>query len=267
MIVDTHLHVIDPARYPLPATPTGYRPQPDDVADAAMLLRTLDDAGVNAAVLVQASGWGDDNRWVVETCALRPGLLRGMIGVAPGRPAPDLARPDIAGLRLNAIDGGAGDGTKAELERLLGLAGDHGKVAQLLATPELLAAAAPLLKAAPCAVLLDHLAGLWGPFARNEAAVATVLDLAAAEHIHLKLSAPFRATPGDWGVATALARRLLDAFGPERCVWGSDWPFIKLRDPSRPTYAAALAWGREVAGDAADAVFGTTPVRLFGFAA
>ena len=32
---------------------------------------------------------------------------------------------------------------------------------------------------------------------------------------------------------------IVDAFGVERCVWGSDWPYINT--PRRPTYAELLA--------------------------
>ena len=60
---------------------------------------------------------------------------------------------------------------------------------------------------------------------------------------------------------------LLDAFGPDRCVWGSDWPF--LRAPVRIDYGPLLALAGELVPDSQDRrrVLWDTPRREFGFAA
>jgi predicted TIM-barrel fold metal-dependent hydrolase len=66
--------------------------------------------------------------------------------------------------------------------------------------------------------------------------------------------------------AQVFARELLRVFGPDRCVWGSDWPF--LRAPQRMDYAPLLTLVQRLIPDA-DArrrVLWTTPRTLFGFA-
>jgi hypothetical protein len=62
------------------------------------------------------------------------------------------------------------------------------------------------------------------------------------------------------------AARLLDAYGPEHCVWGSDWPF--LRAPERIDYGTLLTLLEHLIPDpgARRAVLWETPRRLFGFA-
>ena len=58
---------------------------------------------------------------------------------------------------------------------------------------------------------------------------------------------------------------LLGAFGIERCVWGSDWPFLDV--PSPPDYASAMIslprWLRDPADRSQ--VLWRNPARLFGF--
>ncbi|MNP67958.1 4-sulfomuconolactone hydrolase [compost metagenome] len=59
---------------------------------------------------------------------------------------------------------------------------------------------------------------------------------------------------------------LLEAFGADACVWGSDWPFIRQR--SRVDYGPLLKLAERLMPDARlrQAVMWDTPRRLFGFA-
>ena len=58
---------------------------------------------------------------------------------------------------------------------------------------------------------------------------------------------------------------LLEAFTPDRCMWGSDWPF--LRAPERIDYGLVLALLERLIPDPGDRrkVLWDTPMRLFGF--
>ena len=83
----------------------------------------------------------------------------------------------------------------------------------------------------------------------------------------MKLSAPFRLAPppSGYGAIDAFAESLLSAFGIEGCVWGSDWPFLDVRD--RISYADLPATLGRWLPDATDRrrILWTNPVRLFGF--
>ena len=58
----------------------------------------------------------------------------------------------------------------------------------------------------------------------------------------------------------------IELFGAERCIWGSDWPFINV--PRKPRYADLVTpvarWFPD--RDACERVLGLNAKRLFGFA-
>jgi predicted TIM-barrel fold metal-dependent hydrolase len=65
--------------------------------------------------------------------------------------------------------------------------------------------------------------------------------------------------------ADRFVARLLAHGGPERLVWGSDWPF--LRSPRRVDYGPLLAQLVRWVPDAAQRrrILADTPAALFGF--
>ena len=75
---------------------------------------------------------------------------------------------------------------------------------------------------------------------------------------------------GLWTEATAVApvqvlerhaRWLLQCFGPQRCLWGSDWPVLELAGRYDAWLAAAQQW---VAPQDRQAVFDDTARRVYG---
>jgi len=58
---------------------------------------------------------------------------------------------------------------------------------------------------------------------------------------------------------------LLETFTPNRCVWGSDWPFLRM--PMRMDYGPVLTNLERWIADPSDRrqVLWDTPARLFGF--
>jgi len=83
----------------------------------------------------------------------------------------------------------------------------------------------PLL-AQGCTVVVDHFGRPDPHTGANDPGFRYLLSVAATGRVWVKLSAAYRSAPGDDGTAlgTALASQLLDAYTPERLVWGSDWP-------------------------------------------
>ena len=73
------------------------------------------------------------------------------------------------------------------------------------------------------------------------------------------------ATTYPWEDSWPFVQALLEAFTPDRCMWGSDWPF--LRAPERIDYGLVLALIERLIPDPGDRrkVLWETPMRLFGF--
>lgn len=69
------------------------------------------------------------------------------------------------------------------------------------------------------------------------------------------------ANPG-WTVATLkpYARHVIDCFGPERVMWGSDWPVLELNGNYPQWHAAAM---QIVGATGADAIFGGTAAKFY----
>jgi len=91
---------------------------------------------------------------------------------------------------------------------------------------------------------------------KNERAIIKLSGLAKFS----RQSFPYEDT---WPYAHALA----ESFGPERCLWGSDWPF--LRAPERLDYGPLLTLFEQIVPDAQvrRQIQWETPRRIFGFGA
>jgi L-fuconolactonase len=140
----------------------------------------------------------------------------------------------------------------------------------LLLVPRHLPAACRLADTLPeLPLVLDHGAkppiadGGWEPWSTDLGA------LAAREHVHCKLSGLVTEAPWDgWRDAGVerYAERLLQAFGPRRLMFGSDWPVCTVA----ATYAEVLELARAAVASLSAAeqeqVLGGTARRFYGLA-
>jgi predicted TIM-barrel fold metal-dependent hydrolase len=264
--IDCHAHIIDPARFPFDDGP-GYRPASHEVGTLADYVISLEGAGVAHSLLVQPSGYGTDNRALLDALARQPARFKGIAVVAPEFPDAELDRLGTAGVvgaRFNLASYRT-DGLRGRAaEMLLARLAERGWYAQVHATDPQWAETVPVLRRTGVRVLVDH-------FGVSDPALGTaapgfqgVLALGREGRGAVKLSAAYRI--GDPARLDHHAAALLAAFGPDRCVWGSDWPFLAAAGP--PAYADTLALLARWLPDAAERarVLWQTPARLFGFA-
>jgi predicted TIM-barrel fold metal-dependent hydrolase len=68
-----------------------------------------------------------------------------------------------------------------------------------------------------------------------------------------------------WEDSWPFARALLEAFTPDRCMWGSDWPFLQASE--RIDYGLILGLLEQLVPQPVDRrkVLWDTPMRLFRF--
>ncbi|PTM39837.1 amidohydrolase family protein [Bosea sp. 124] len=261
---DCHVHIFDPA-HPLPGRPPRETPDATLAAYRAVQHAT----GLERVILVQANGYGSDNRCMLEAlAALGKSTARGVAVVAPDAPRELLVELDaqgVCGIRFHLLPGGL-LGREA-LPRLSRLAADLGWHVQVQCDGRLLAEHAELLAGLPCPIVIDHIGKFLEPVPVSHTGFVSLLSLLERGDVWVKLSAPYevsRSGPPDYADVSVLARALADA-APERMVWASNWPHPWFASP--PSEAALIALLAAWVPDESRrrAILVDNPARLYGF--
>ncbi len=249
-IVDTHAHIYSPDERRYPTIPKPLRP-PGGKGSLEDLRQEVESDGVSAACIIQTSSfYRFDNRYILDSAKAAPKWTAGVCTLDPDDPESPalLARYvrdfGVKGLRSNPASDGRLDhpGVRA----LWKAAADSGVVINVHIQPELAPQAEKMLADFPSTpVVLDHsLYPKAGP--ELEDTLAAVRRLSRHRNLHAKLS--FIATGSRGGFPCAdmhnACLQIIHWFGPERCVWGSDFP-CELWTP-RVTYSQALEIFRDV---------------------
>jgi len=269
-VVDCHVHVFDPQRFPY-RPDTFYAPAGQELGTPARLRTVLDAHGVEHALLVGPnSGYGDDNRCLLDALATGDGRYRGMAVVDNATTRAELAdlrAAGVVGVTLNAAL--LGVEYYADADRLLADLAALDMIADVQVVDDQLVALAPLLERAGVRVVVDH-CGRPDPRAGlDTAGFRELLRWGRSGRAVVKLSGCVKVSrePYPHPDLVPYLRALVGEFGPDRCVWGSDWPFLRM--PERVDYAPLLTLLAEQVpdDDARRRILWDTPVREFGFQA
>jgi predicted TIM-barrel fold metal-dependent hydrolase len=266
--IDCHCHIFDPVRFPY-RDDTAYRPAQQEIGTAAQFVRVMDAYSVRHALLVgPTSGYRTDNRCLLDALETYEERFRGIAVVDN-----DIGRSELVALRRAGVVGVAFNPAMEGVElvrdagALFALLADLGMFAQIQVCGDQLVALAPWLAQQEAQLLIDH-----GGRPDIEAGVAqpgfqALLRLADSARASVKLSGwqKYSRDAYPYEDAWPYAHALLGAFGPQRCVWGSDWPF--LRAPERLDYGPLLTLFEQIVPDAETRhqIQWETPRRLFGF--
>ena len=267
-VVDCHVHVFDPQRFPY-RPDTFYAPDGQELGTPARLRTVLDAHGVEHALLVGPnSGYGEDNRCLLDTLAAGDGRYRGMAVVENSASRAELAElraAGVVGVTINAAL--LGVGYYADAGGLLADLAALDMIADLQVVGDQLVELAPLLRRSGARVHVDH-CGRPDPGAGLDAVgFRELLRWGEAGRAVVKLSGCAKVSGEPYPHRDLLPHvpALVDAFGPDRCVWGSDWPFLRM--PERVDYGPLLTLLAEQVPDA-DArrrILWDTPAREYGF--
>ncbi|MBV8915576.1 MAG: amidohydrolase family protein [Acetobacteraceae bacterium] len=266
-IIDTHCHVFDLTRFPLPEGP-GYKPGPNEVGTSDEFCAVLDAHGVAHAVLVQPSGYGTDNRAILDAMQRHPGRFRAIAVIDPAmsdREMGVMSDAGVRGVRFN-LQSYRSDALDRGAERFLDRLAEIGWFAQVFADDAQWAHIGPALRRSGVTVLVDHFGVLDPAPGLQQSGFQAVLALGREGRAFAKLSAPFRISRAPaFADLGPFADALLAGFGIERCLWGSDWPFINF--PAGFSYANAVRAASAWVPDPQDRVrlLWTNPARVFGF--
>jgi L-fuconolactonase len=260
-MIDTHLHIADERT----------RPDGESFLSAAELVSMMDACSVRAAVLVPYIGI-EDASIILDAAAAHPSRLRALVYVDWQRddavPRLRAVAGSIAGVRLETHARSPGRDElavwRAAHDLGLRVSAQGGRSPRFWADH-----LAPVLAALPeLAVRIEHLArpdpgaGVTSPSFRS------VLRLSRYEHVTINVD-------GLWAVSGSgfpyrdvvpFVAAAIDAFGPDRVMWGSDLPYaLEVH-----TYCEAQAEIRDVLGALATSadvarMLDTSAARFWGF--
>lgn len=232
-VVDAHVHVWD-----LAATGQAWIPDGSPIRrDFGLpeLRSALAGTPVRSVVLVQVINDAAETRAFLEHARTDP-LVAGVVGWL------DLARPDVEDALDVLADGTALVGVRhqalaeadpagwlrsPDVQRGLGALGARGLPFDLMIRPEHFAAAVESARAHPSVrFVLDHLGKAPVASGELEPWATGLRRLAAEPNVWCKLSGVHTIAPPDWTWPdlAPFVEVALEAFGPERVVFGSDWP-------------------------------------------
>ena len=260
--IDSHAHVF--TRH-LPIVP-GARHAPDYDALLETYFALLDAHGITHALLTAPSFLGTDNSYLLGALARSAGRLRGTVIVDPRIERKELdafAQQGVVGIRLNYFRApDLPDFGSREYRQLFAHVRELDWHVEIYLEGPRLAYALPLIAASGAKVVIDHFGSPDPKSGLQCAGFLAVLAAAAAGRTWIKLSAPYRLGGAD---AKPYATALLRECGPERLLWGSDWPWTQ--NAAGKTYALTLEWLDSWVPDIRQrqTILGQTPGELFGF--
>ena len=240
-IIDAHIHLFDGTR-PLGA---GYMGSPAYRAISKTSLPSMYSpvarpVGIVGAIVVESSGWIDDNLWYLEQCRDNP-IMVGVSGnLDPGRPDfgqyvthlhKDPLYRAIRSSRFYSADNGKVALKPDQVANLKLLA--QADLALDTANPSmnlmqanvLLADAIPDLR-----IIMDHLPSFDATPDNQQAYESVVKEMAMRPNISVKLTEVYHphltdgAIVKDYEPLRVRLEYLFDAFGEDRVIFGTDYP-------------------------------------------
>jgi L-fucono-1,5-lactonase len=275
MVVDAHHHLWDPAHrdYPWMGDALAAIRRRFDAGDLKPL---LDANGIDQTVVVQTVSSLEETREFLQAAAENE-FIAGVVGWVDltdrsvAKTLAGLRRSEggsfLVGIRHQVHDEPDPEWLlREEVQRGIAAVGDAGLVYDVLVRTRELPAALETVKRHPAVrFVIDHAAkpriaaGEW-----DEAWEKAMAPLGDQANVTCKLSG--LVTEADWRAWTPqqlepYVNRVLHWFGPDRCMFGSDWPVCLLA----ATYGDVVRATRSIAGDDAN-VFGGTATRVYGLA-
>ncbi len=271
VVVDTHLHCFagQDRRFPYHAR-APYRP--DAAATPEHLLKCMDYADVDFAIVVHPEPYQDDHQYLEHCLNIGQGRLKGTCLFFADRPgsvekmAPLVQRNPgrIVAARIHAYapDRLPPFGTK-ELRHLWKTASDLGLAIQLHFEPRYAPGLEPLIREfSDTTVIIDHLGRpmqgtpqehevvvRWSRFPNTVMKVSSIPDQNSYPHRDVK----------------PVIRRLTDAFGAERMIYGGGFNSAATGESYRDYRLRVADLLSHLSADDRTKILGGTAAKLFGF--
>lgn len=276
-LIDVHTHFYDPTRkegVPWPGKDSKelYRPVlPKEFAGLAK------PHGVTRTVVVEASPWVEDNQWLLDL-AKDSEAIAGVVGrllLTDADFAKHLTRfakhPLYRGIRVNAGELVAALKDDAQLDRLKALS-DSGLTLDLNGGHDTFLLAAKAVEKLPkLRIVVNHMGNplIDGREPSDEWRKAVATAGALGDTVFCKLSALVDGTrkrgaaPADLAFYTPVLDHIWKAFGPDRLLYGSNWPVSDLYAPYATVFALSARYVEMKGADAVAKVFGANAAKAY----
>ena len=244
--------------------------EPDD------LKPLLDEAGVDATILVQAAATVAETRFMLDL-ADQTSWIRGVVGWVDFEASDasvtiaELAKhPKLVGLRP-MIQNIEDDNwmLRPTLASAVATMREHGLRFDALVYPQHLRNLREFHERYPdLPVVIDHLAKPFIARGEIEPWRTDIRRLADETPMLCKLSGMATEASAAWTIddLRPYAETVLAAFGPERVMWGSDWPVLNLAGDYARWMNTAQSLCASFNETERDAIFGGTAARFYGTA-
>lgn len=254
-LIDTHVHVWsdDLKAFPF-AHPTNANFKPPAIAATAeSTLAEMDRYGITHAVLTQVIYYGWDNRYLAHCLKQHPTRFRAQGLVNPE--AADVAEKFDALVREQGFSGvrlsplyfpGRDTWVNSEAHQRLWRRADAlgGILNFFILAPQLARLETMIEKFPGVRVVIDHLARIDLKSANPEQEIAALERLARYPNVWVKvteLNTMSVSKKYPYADTYAVVKRIYDAFGPDRLLWGTGFPAGTRKQADRPTLDEELA--------------------------
>lgn len=252
-IIDTHMHVWgnDPRKYPFPHPYLKDFQNAPHEATLEMLLEDMDRHGCTHAVLVQVIYHGWDNAYVADCGQRHPKRLKvhGLIDPTDPKVAEKLEfwikEHGLVGMRFspryyqNGEHGGDGWLDADATHRLWRKAEELGAIFNFFIAPQQLPKLEKMVRAHPnVPVILDHFSQLDLGGENPEPEIRLLLGMAKHPNVWVKvseLSSVSKSKTYPFADAYPFVKRVYEAFGPDRLLFGTGYPGQARAHYKRPT--------------------------------
>ncbi len=234
----------------------------------ASLLYHMNTSGVHKAVLIQYAG-NADNQYMIDSMAAHPGKFQAAMIVAPtddGTAMRQWAEQGMVGIRLPA-------NSRADCTDPLAQWRAAAKLDLVVSAPSnpkslLSDEFAEVLKKFPdLSIVIEHLAGIGEGQQPPYEVFKKILAFAEQPNISIKLPGfgEICPVPLPFDPIPPLADMAIDAFGPQRVMWGSDYPPVSRREGYDNALRVPMDYLSGFSAGDREWIFGKTALKIWRF--
>jgi predicted TIM-barrel fold metal-dependent hydrolase len=268
--VDTHLHCFAGKNDPRFPYHTRAPYTPDEPATPEHLLKCMDAAGVDFAVVVHPEPYQDNHDYLEHCLSVGGKRLKGTALFFSDRPGsveqlPALAkRVDLIAVRVHAYaPARLPPFGKPELRRLWKMASELGLAVQIHFEPRYAAGFEPLIREfRETRVIIDHLGR---PFQGTPREHAVVMNWSRYPNTIMKLSSIPTNRSYPHREIVPIIKQLTERFGADRMIYGGGFGAAATGDTYRAAFDRAESLLAHLTVPDRAKILGQTAARLFGF--